>query len=355
MSLVEYGWNKYWSKQLSKISGVSGIPARVISEHRDRYTVHSDQKDFSARVSGRIKHQASRSDDFPAAGDWVVIDPRGTGNEAIIQAILPRKTKFSRKTVGKRTKEQIIAANLDAVWILSSFDFDLNPARLERYITLVVESGAKPVLLLTKADLSTDPATIVSDLAVRLVNVPVYAVSVVDSLGIEALKSFLEPGTTIALLGSSGVGKSTLINHLAGSDIMHTAPVREKDGKGRHTTTRRELVLLPNGGLLLDTPGMRELQLWGPEEALEKGFADIDRIAEKCRFSNCSHGSEPGCAVQIALDHGELSPERIENYKKLREELILLERNLEVRTGITDKQRRKTYIREPSHKFKDIS
>lgn len=353
--LVEYGWDEVWESNLPQLDLSQAFPARVISEHRDRYWVHSETKDYSARVSGKIKHQATMPDDFPAVGDWVVIKPQGEESGAVIQAILPRRSKFSRKTVGKRTEEQVIAANLDMVWIISSFDFDLNPARLERYITLVVESGAKPVLLLTKADLSETPQTIISDLMVRLVDVPVYAVSVVEPQGIDALRHFLEEGTTIALLGSSGVGKSTLINHLAGSDVMHTAPVREKDGKGRHTTTHRELILLPGGGLLLDTPGMREIQLWGPEEALEKGFADIEKIAEGCRFSDCSHGAEPGCAVHEALEKGKIPQDRIDNYKKLREELVQLERNQEVRTGIANKQRRKTYTREPRHKFKDLS
>lgn len=331
MSLKAYGWNDTRAEYWEKNAPPGTIPARVISEHRDRYRIHTEKGDLTARLSGRSNHQASEAEDYPTVGDWVAVTPDPSGDQAIIQRILPRQSKFSRKTVGKKTEEQVIAANLDTVWIVTSFDFDLNPARLERYVTMVSESGSQPVVILAKADLVPDPETVVTDLAGRMSSVPIIASSTKTRGGLEPLKKLLSPGTTIALLGSSGVGKSSLINHLAGREVMSTAPVREKDGKGRHTTTHRELILLPDGTLLLDTPGMRELQLWGPEESLEKSFSDIEALASECRFSNCNHESEPGCAIITAQEKGLLSPERVNSFRKLRQELAELDQKKTVR------------------------
>jgi len=339
MSLFEYGWNKTWEAKLEAVQVKKGQPARVISEHRNLFWIHTEEGDFAAKVSGRLEHHATSLAHLPAVGDWVVSKQGKDGARATIQTILPRQSKFSRKTPGKRTDEQIIAANIDSVWIVSSLDANLNPARLERYVTLVWESGASPVVILAKSDLMVETKSIIEDLAARVAGVPIHAVSALNASGIEELNEYLSPGRTIALLGSSGVGKSTLINHLAGSDLLRTASVREKDGKGRHTTTHRELVLLPQGGLLLDTPGMRELQLWGAEEVLDKGFADIDAIAGNCRFSDCSHDTEPGCAVHEAVEAGELDSQRMENFKKLRQELLHLERKQDIRAAIKEKQR----------------
>ncbi len=352
MSLAAYGWNEAWSERLATLHRGRGVAARVLAEHRELYRVHTGAAELPARISGRLRHDASGVADLPAVGDWVVVEHGGGGNDALIQVVLPRKSAFSRKAAGKRTDEQIVGANVDTVWIVTASDCDLNPARLERYVTLVWQSGASPIVILAKADLSETPESIVAGLTARLVGVPVHAVSALDGEGLEALHEYLAPGQTIALLGSSGVGKSTLINRLAGREVMRTASVRARSGKGRHTTSHRQLVLLPSGGLLLDTPGMRELQLWSADEGLEQSFPDIEAIAAGCRFADCRHESEPGCAVHAAVESGELAPGRLENFRKLKKELAYLERKQDVRAELEEKQRWKELTKEYRRRLK---
>jgi ribosome biogenesis GTPase len=326
----------------------------VIAEHREIYRVHTGADELAARVAGRLRHTVESPADLPAVGDWVVIEHEGTDSEAVIHAVLPRATYFSRKVAGTRTDEQVVAANVDSVWIVSDFGYDLNPARIDRYVTLVWQGGATPIIILTKADLADDPDPIVAELQSRAIGVPIHTVSSVTGAGLEELKAYLSPGHTIALLGSSGVGKSTLLNRLlAGREVMATTEVRARQGKGRHKTTHRQLVLLPSGALLLDTPGMRELQLWDAEEGIEQSFEDIESIGADCRFSDCSHESEPGCAVRAAVDDGRLPPERLASYHKLRKEAAYISRKREARSNFNAKRRWKSITKEWRRRTKD--
>lgn len=324
MSLESYGWDATWTKRLEALDKEDHTPARVISGHRSAYRVHTGREELLAKAAGKLFHKPFTKQDLPVVGDWVALDTSDPNSPAVIKQVLPRQTVFSRKFSGKNEREQVMAANVDIVWIVSTFGTDLNLARLERYVTLVLESGAFPVIILAKSDLGENHDQVLGDVRDRIPGVALHAVSAHAANGLEALDEYIQDGQTVALLGSSGVGKTTLINYFLGEEVHHTAAVREKDGKGRHTTTHRELILIPRGGLLLDTPGMRELQLWNTSDSLDKSFTDIEELAAECRFSDCKHEGEPGCAVNAALESGDLSPDRFENYKKLERELSYL-------------------------------
>jgi ribosome biogenesis GTPase len=282
--------------------------------------------------------------DLPAVGDWVAVERADAGTGTIV-AVLERRSRFSRKRAGDTAEEQVLAANVDVVFLVTSLNEDLNPRRLERYLILAWDSGASPVVLLTKADLVDDAAAAAVDVESVAVGVPVLTVSARTGEGMQALRSLLGPGVTAVLLGSSGVGKSTLVNALVGEERLETQEIRD-DGKGRHTTVRRELVLLPGGGLLVDTPGIRELQLWAVDEGLDEAFEDVTSLFADCRFSDCRHDREPGCAVKAALAEGRLAPERWESYVKLQRELELLEQRLDKRLAAEERRRIRAFSKD---------
>ncbi|ADO74460.1 ribosome small subunit-dependent GTPase A [Stigmatella aurantiaca] len=329
MLLESLGWGPDLDPALSHLSSSSPfplVPGRVVRQARGLLSVQTAERLFLARTSGRLLHQAAGIEALPTVGDWVALTlPQGEG-EALLQAVLPRRGVLVRREAGSEHEGQLIAANLDVVFLVAGLDGNFNPRRIERGLAVAWKSGATPVVLLSKADLHEDVPARLAEVRALAPGVSVFALSTHLGTGLDEVRACLPPGKTGLLLGSSGVGKSTLVNRLLEEERLATQSVRVDDNKGRHTTTHRELFMLPQGGLLIDGPGVRELGLWGEEEGVEQAFVDVLTLAAGCRFSNCGHQREPGCAVRAEVEAGRLSQERLDHFEKLQREQAHKER-----------------------------
>jgi ribosome biogenesis GTPase len=348
--LEQLGWNGIFAEAMAPFYGQGLVPARVIAEHRGLYRVAGEAGEMAAEVTGRIMFAAQERLDYPVVGDWVAAAVLDQGERAVIHHILPRATVLARKHAGRKIEGQAIAANIDVIFIVIGLDRNFNLNRVERYLAAASGSGARPVVVLSKSDLAADSEEKTAEVRSRTDNAAVIAVSARTGSGLEGIRELLNGARTGCFIGSSGVGKSSLINRLAGSELLRTAEVREADSKGRHTTSHRELLVLDSGGIVIDTPGMRELGLWDPGEGIERAFADIEELATGCVFKDCTHRMEPACAVRAAVDAGELEAARYESFLKLGRE----QEHLEARTDRFKQQEKKARDKRLSKSVRDV-
>lgn len=359
MNLQKMGWTPFFEEDFEKKKRPDLIPARVAREHKELYVVFSEAGEFTAEISGKFRHDAQSRADYPSVGDWVGITARPQEGRATIHVLLTRKSSFSRKAVmaggpkygpGK-VDEQVLAANINTVFLVSGLDGDYNLRRIERYVAVAWDSGANPVVILNKADLCEDVERLLEEVETVALGIPIHPVSAIGNEGLEVFREYLSEGKTSAFLGSSGVGKSTIINGLLGEERLRTNAVREADNRGRHTTTHRELIVLPTGGIVIDTPGMREIQMWDDDDALSRTFGDIEEIAAHCRFGDCRHSGEPGCAIEQALEDETLDPGRYQSYLKMLKEMKHLSLRKDV---VARRQEHRSWDKKVRQHFKQV-
>ena len=339
MNLIDLGWSSYFENNFERFKSDGHLAARIAQEYKRNYIVLGDNGELLAEVSGKFRFEADSRGKYPTVGDWVAVSIPSNNERAIIHALLPRQSAFVRKEAGILIEEQVVAANIDTVFIVCGLDGNFNLRRIERYLTLAWESGARPVILLNKSDLCQQLEMRISEVESMAIGVPVLAISAVEGKGFEVLEKYINRGKTAAFLGSSGVGKSSIINRLLGEEKLQIGEVSNAGNRGRHTTTYRQLIILPEGGMVIDTPGMRELQVWGDEGGLRQVFDDIEELASNCRFRDCAHKSEPGCAVQAAIADGSLDAERFQSYRKLKRELRYLAARQTMKANAVEKLR----------------
>ncbi|MDN4495172.1 ribosome small subunit-dependent GTPase A [Ureibacillus aquaedulcis] len=356
MNIKSLGFTNFFEDQLSALLKEKKyekcVPARVTLEHKHSYRVISENGEWLASVSGLYAYEALERVEYPAVGDWVLVEKMEGENRAIIHKLLNRKSQFSRKIAGREIEEQLVATNVDLVLLVMSLNADFNIRRLERYLVAAWDSGATPIIVLTKADLCEDVDRYLKEAQAVALGIDIFVTSSYTGEGVEQIRALFKEGITGALLGSSGAGKSTLTNALYGDDLMEVSGIREDDAKGRHTTTHRELVRLPGGGCLIDTPGMRELQLWDQGDSLSSSFQDIEDLASTCRYRDCTHKSEPGCAVNSAIDNGDLEYSRLQSYFKLQKELAFIERKTNTQAKLAEQRKWKQISKGQKKKYK---
>jgi ribosome biogenesis GTPase len=351
VSITLWGWNSYFEAFWRGGEWKNAVPARVIAQQRKFWRIAGEFGECWAEACGKLRLAAEEGADWPAVGDWVVVEAHGADATAVILGVLPRRSKFVRKSPGREMKEQVIAANADTALLVSALDGDFNPRRVERYLSQCWESGARPVIVLNKADACEDARGKAAEMERVAIGTAVCVISSRTGQGLDGLEELLGPGQTLVLLGSSGVGKSTIVNWLLGEAVQEVRPVRDSDSRGRHTTRSRELFILPGGALLMDTPGLREMQPWDAQRGVAQTFADIDALAAGCRFGDCHHEGEPGCAVLAALNAGTLDPARLENRRKLLREQEFLRRKVDPEARQDQKEQWKLWHRAQRQKY----
>lgn len=352
-NLSLFGWDDFFEKQFSEFSKDGLSAGKVARENKNNYILYTQSGELSAELSGKFHFDAGSKEDFPAVGDWVAIRIIRDENKAIIEKLLIRKSKFSRKSAGIKTEEQIIASNIDYIFIVSSLNQDVNLRRIERYLTLIRENSIEPVIILSKADLCEDIDEKISSVKSIAPETDIHVISAASNTGIDELRKYFDGNKTAAVIGSSGVGKSTLINSLFGEEVMYVSDISLYKDKGRHSTTHRELILLPDGGMIIDTPGLREIQMWEGSDGVSETFHDIERLLGQCRFSDCKHKTEPGCVIKAAIEAGTIDEDRYRNYLKLQREIHYFENRNDKKAMLVEKKKWKKLTANAKNIVKD--